>query len=142
MDKFCHDLTNCLDDAARKTLPLNQPTRSIAGWNSSAREFKEKANFWHRVWKQAGSPSAGVLHQLKKSSRSRYKYEVRRLKRREQHIRREKMAEALASSNTKNFWQQVQSVNRSRKPPPACSIDGHSGASNISNLFPPSYKGY
>ena len=47
------------------------------------------------------------------------------------------MAEALASSNTKNFWQQVQSVNRSWKPPLAYSIDGHPGVSNISNLFSP-----
>ena len=53
----------------------------------------------------------------KKSARSRYKYEVRRLKRREQHIRREKMAAALASSNSSNFW---QLVNRSRKSSAAC----------------------
>ena len=132
MDKFCDDLASCLDDAARKTLLLTHPASTVAGWISSARWLKEKANCWHRVWKQAGSPSAGVLHQIKKLSRSRYIYEVRRLKRRKLHIQREKMAEAPASSNTKSFWQQVQRVNNSQKPPSACSIDGHSGVSNIS----------
>ena len=65
MDKFCDDLASCLDDAACKTLPLTHPASTVAGWNSSARWFKKKANCWHRVWKQAGSPSAGIPHQLK-----------------------------------------------------------------------------
>ena len=139
MDKFCDYLACCLDHAARKTLPLTHPTSTVAGWNHSARG--QKANFWHRVWKQAGSPSAGVLHQLKKLARSRYKYEVRRLKRRELHIRRWKMAQALASSNTRSFWQQVQRVNKAQKPHSACSIDGHRGASNITRLFSSKLQG-
>ena len=142
MDKFCDDLACCLDHAARKTLPLTHPTSTVAGWNHSARGLKEKANFWHRVWKQAGSPSAGVLHQLKKLARSRYKYEVRRLKRRELHIRRGKMAQALASSNTRSFRQQVQRVNKAQKPHSACSIDGHRGASNITRLFSSKLQGF
>ena len=75
-DKFCDYLTSCLYSAAHNTLPHSHSSCLIAGWNSAARELKDKADFWHRVWKQAGSPSVGVLHQLKKSARSRYKYEV------------------------------------------------------------------
>lgn len=88
LDLFCDNLARCLYDCAEVTIPKSHPSHSVPGWNSSARLLKEKANFWHVVWKQAGSPSAGVLHQLKKSARSRYKYEVRRLKCREHHIRR------------------------------------------------------
>ena len=69
------------------------------------------------------------------SSRSRYKYEVRRLRRREEFIRREKMAATLASSNSKSFWQQVHHVNKSNKPPPASFVDGVSGSNHISQLF-------
>ena len=76
-----------------------------------------------------------VLHQIKRSSKSRYKYEVRRLKRREQFIRCEKMAAALASSNSKSFWQQVHRVNKSNKPPPVSSVDGISGSNHISQQF-------
>ena len=74
-----------------------------------------------------------VLHQIKRSSKSRYKYEVRRLKCREQFC--EKMAAALASSNSKSFWQQVHRVNKSNKPPPVPSVDGVSGSNHISQLF-------
>ena len=74
-----------------------------------------------------------VLHQIKRSFKSRYKYEVRRLKCREQFC--EKMAAALASSNSKSFWQQVHRVNKSNKPPPVSSVDGISGSNHISQLF-------
>ena len=60
---------------------------------------------------------------------------MRRLRRREEFIRREKMAAALASSNSKSFWQQVHRVNKSNKPPPASFVDGVSGSNHISQLF-------
>ena len=121
------------------TFIIVQPTvchsSSVPGWNTAARLYKEKANFWHAVWKQAGSPTSGVLHQIKKFSRLHYKYEVRRLRHREEFIRREKMAAALASSNSKSSWQQVHRVNKSNKPPPASFVDGVSGSNHISQLF-------
>lgn len=135
LDGFCEQLSRCLYDSALASFPLVKQSSSVPGWNNGARLLKEKANFWHAVWCKAGSPSVGVLHQIKRSAKSRYKYEVRRLKRREQYIRREKMAAALASSNSKNFWHQVHCVNQSKKPSPVSSVDGVSGASRISQLF-------
>ena len=135
IDKVCHNLTNCLYNSALKSIPLACQSKTTPGWNSSVNSLKRKANFWHSVWKQAGSPTAGVLHQIKKSSRNRYKYVVRRLKRREQFIRREKMAAALASSNCKDFWHHVHRVNKSKKPPLSTSVDGVNGTENISGLF-------
>ena len=45
------------------------------------------------------------------------------------------MAAALASSNSKSFWQQVHRVNKSHKPLPVSSVDGISGSYHISQLF-------
>ncbi len=42
-------------------------------------DFLSRKLTWHKVWREAGSPSAGVLHQIKVSSKRRFKYEVRRL---------------------------------------------------------------
>ena len=50
----------------------------------------ETTNFWHKVWLEAGSPSSGVLFHIKRRAKSRYKYAVRRLKRRHHFILREK----------------------------------------------------
>ena len=60
-----------------------------------------QANFWYKVWIEAGCPSSGVLH-------SRFKYEVRRLKRREHHLHNEKLIAALAANKSKDFWKDIK----------------------------------
>ena len=80
-------------------------------------------------------------YQIKRFAKSRYKYEVRRLRRREQFIRREKMAAALASVDSKSFWQQVHRVNKSKSCTPASSVDGVAGADHISHLFSTKLRG-
>ena len=72
---------------------------------------------------------------VKRAAKSRYKYEVRRLRRRDQYIRREKMAAALALHNSNSFWHQVRCVNKSQRTSPGPSVDGVSGAQSISQLF-------
>ena len=52
-----------------------------------------------KVWVEAGCP-AGILAEVKKSAKARYKYAVHRLKRRQPHIKRKKLG---ASRNTRKF---------------------------------------
>lgn len=66
-----------------------------------------------------------ISQTVNKSAKSRFKYEVRSLRQREQFIRREKTAAALA--NSKSFWQQVHWVKKSKSSTPATSVDGISG---------------
>ena len=120
LDFYCSTLLHCISDAAQLTLPVTSNfSPRIAGWNAAARLFKSKANFWHKVWRDAGSPSTGVLLQIKKASKRRYKYEVRRLKRKQAHIRRRRMANAFVNPNSRNFWKEVRNINRS------CSCKSH-----------------
>ena len=116
-------------------MPTVRSRSSTPGWNVNARLLKGKANFWYNVCRQAGCPTSGVLFQIKRSAKSRYKYEVRHLRWREQFIRREKMAAALVSGNSRSFWQQVHRVNKPKLSTPVMSVDGISGADNISWLF-------
>ena len=98
---------DCISAAASSALPSVSSTvrtHKVPGWNDAAKGLKDKANFWYRVWLEAGSPSAGVLAVIKKKSKSRYKYEVRRLKRRREHIARENFATAF-SIRDKKFWE-------------------------------------
>ena len=55
------------------------PTRS----NQSFSRLKESSLFWHKIWKEAGYPSSGVLSQIKKNVTRRYRYAVRCLIRRQ-----------------------------------------------------------
>lgn len=63
----------------------------VARLEDGARDLKSKANFWHWVWLEAGSPPAGVFTELKTKVKSHYKYKVRRLKRRAQFVMRKKL---------------------------------------------------
>ncbi len=124
--------------SARSCIPHSQPHRPsrIPGWNDSARSLKDLADFWHRVWRDAGAPSAGVLFQIYCRAKSRFKYEVRRLRCRKIFIQRNKMANALASSTSRDFWKEVHRIH---KHPRSCgsvpTVDGVSGDTHISELW-------
>jgi hypothetical protein len=104
IDSFLVSLQQCLTFTSQSSFTyLNSSTmrrkqKTIPGWNDAARSLKSQANFWYRLWIEAGCPSSGVLHSIKKSSKSRFKYEMRRLKRREHHLRNEKFVAALAAN--------------------------------------------
>ena len=130
LDHYYEKLFTCLLQSARTCIP-----HSSGHPFDVARNLKTKANFWHRVWSEAGYPSVGVLFQIKCKSKAKFKYEVRRLKRRQLFLRRQKMADALASSLC-NFWGEVKRINRN---PSSCgsvsTLDGISAQDNIANLW-------
>ena len=96
---------------------------------------KSQANFWHRVSKEAGCPYSRVIFGIKCQSQSRFKYEVRRLKRREKHLHHKKLAAALGSKDSNTFWAQVRQINFNNSSPSSSVIDSTRGASNITNVF-------
>ena len=110
-------------------------SRRLPGWNDGARALKSKANFWHRAWLEAGSPSAGVLTELRKKAKSRSKYEVRRLKRREQFIRCDKLAGAFTPRNRKSFWREVKKLRGKSHSASHSVIDGVSDPCEVSDVF-------
>ena len=134
---FLCSLLECISAAAAETLPLVTSFRSrrLPGWNDGARALKSKANFWHRVWLEAGSPSAGVLTELRKKAKSRSKYEVRRLKRREQFIRRDKLAGTFTPRNRKSFWREVKKLRGKSHSASHSVIDGVSDLCEVSDIF-------
>jgi len=86
------------------------------------------------LWLEAGSPSAGVLFQLKKRAHRRYKYAVRRVKWREDHIKQMRLAEALLNDPNRNFWSEVHRCSGSQRASAVPVIDGVFGNENISKL--------
>ena len=73
MDNLVDTFLACICEAADMFLPhTGYPRRhQIPGWNDSVREIKNRADFWHRIWCEAGSPASGTLFQIKKIAKSR-----------------------------------------------------------------------
>ena len=105
----------------------------VPGWNDYVRGAKEKTDFWHKIWIDAGSPRSGVLFQIKKNAKSRYKYQVRKLKRREKHIRNQKLLNSFFKSNPTEFWREVKRAQMSSKNHNSPIVNGVSDPEAISN---------
>ena len=61
-------------------LQLSKCAMVMPGWNDSARLLRSKALFWNHIWSDNDCPSSGVLFQIRKKAKSRYKYAIRSLK--------------------------------------------------------------
>ena len=144
LNAVCLQLLSCLEEGAIQCLPMIQSRRpAVPGWNIHARSLQKTAKFWHKLWSECGCPSSGIMFQLKKNSKSRYKYEVRRLKRQQQYIKSEMMGRALTQSRSRDFWKEVRKMSKSAKGRKATApvIDNQSTDDDISNLFSTQLKG-
>ena len=131
----------CLSDASKACLPSVQAgavchKKCSPGWNDSVRALKQQADFWYKIWMEAGSPSSGVLSVIKKRTKSRFKYQLRRLKRREKHVRNEKLLATFSRSHSREFWKEVRRCRQSEKKRVRSHVvEGVSDAGGISNIF-------
>ena len=86
----------------------------------------------YKIWVEAGCAVSGVLFQIKKNVKSRYKYEVHRLKCRQDIILQKKLAQLFSGKDKTRFWSEIHRLNHSHPCSSPC-VDGVSGGKNISN---------
>ena len=83
----------------------------------------------------------GVLFQIKKNAKTRYKYEVRRLKRRQDNLlQNNKLAKLFTRNEKKKFWSEIRWLNHTQPRSIPC-VDGVSGSTSIANIFASKFKG-
>ena len=114
---------------------ISSTPRRLAGWNNGPSELRRETNFWYKVWDEAECPSSGVLFNIKKNAKSRYKYAVRRIKRRQNHLVRNKLAQSFSKKRKNNFWSVVKGLAKSHKPTCGPIVDGISGGNDIANMW-------
>ena len=66
LDEMSYELVTCLKSAADLTVPSAGTGRHsrVAGWSQFVKPELTASQWWHKLWVDAGSPSAGVLFQL------------------------------------------------------------------------------
>ena len=133
LDSYAEHFISTLLDCAFPC--YTRSSRKVVGWNDTTKAFKKDANFWHRVWEEAGCPKAGVLFNIKKGAKRRFKYEVRRIKRRRQQLLRDKLAFSFARKRKDKLWSDIKRLNRSGDSLLAPVVDGSSGGRNITSTF-------
>ena len=98
LDTFGSHLITTLLTCAPACFPTHSVSttrRRLVGWTQSVNRLKESSMFWYKIWEESGCPSSGVLSQIKKNVKRRYKYEVGRLIRRQTSLLQKKLAYTL-----------------------------------------------
>jgi hypothetical protein len=142
IDKLYIDIINCCINASKPlscTTNNNSNKLTKAGWNDVCKEKKQIALFWHSIWKSAGSPSNGYLANIRRSTRAVYHRSVKILKKDQDKLRSEKLASALVSDPSRNFWNEVKKF-RGKSTCIPHNINGTTGDKNIANEFANKFK--
>ena len=138
LDAYAEKLVSALISCSLQCFPCvsSSKAKSLPGWTGGAGFLKRASCFWHKVWVEAG---CGVLSQIKRNAKSRFKYAVRRLRRRKDHVIRDKFVHSFAPGKGSQFWHTVKQFNRvNRSSSPV--IDGVSENSFICNIFSSKYE--
>ena len=95
--------------------------------------YYEESKFWRSIWLSAGKPSHGDLVDMMHSTKSQYKYAIRRLKRAMDKIENDKFVNSIISRGVNIF----DEIKRFRGKIKTCSsrIDDEVGSGNIANHF-------
>ena len=92
--------------ACNQTIPLTsniQVSGRIAGWSERVQPFKEKSIFWHSLWIDNGRPRNGPVADCMRRTRAEYHYVIRQVKREQDHILNERLAQDLLSNGSRDF---------------------------------------
>ena len=107
-DGFVLDMLGAVIEASIEALPKtggrgrvdsdNPASRgAIPGWNETVEPRRQDAIHWHAIWISAGRPNKGALHSVMASTRNKYHYAIREVRRHTDTIRARRLWEANQS---------------------------------------------
>ena len=140
IDNYVEEVLHTINDTAYDCLPVPSSNKStkkktVAGWNTEVKPFREMSKFWGAVWNSAGRPLNNDLHQIMKKSRNLYHYQIKKCKRAQDEIKKSKLLSCFSDGG--DIFDEVKKLRRS-EPVVASVIDGQSD--DIEGHFSSIYK--
>ena len=80
----------------------------MPGWNDAVKELKDKSIFWKSVWVSAGRPLDNNLHRLMKSTRNKYHFAIKKVKKQEEAIRKSKFLQACLNNKIEDIFSELR----------------------------------
>ena len=138
IDLYANDLMEAISNSVNDNIPFSNPSSNskspIPGWNPYIKPFRDDALFWFNVWKSAGKPQDCELHNIMKWTRNKYHYAIRKIRKQDSALRKEKFVEECLSGKINNIFDNIK-TSRKRHSTAATTVDGVSGPENITNEF-------
>ena len=140
--QFLDRLSNILNHCAKSALPSKRigGKTPCPGWGELVAEHRDKALFWHQVWVSAGRPVSGQLADLRRSTRRKYHWAVRKAKNQRDKLITSKTASSLSNKSFKVFWDEIKLLNKGAVNS-VNVIDGAKGSKEIAQKFQNIYEG-
>ena len=131
----------CLIQASGTAFAKHNPIKGSvkSGWSDYVAELYSTSRNVAKLWGNAGKPRQGYLFELHRTSKARFKYALRYIKRSEASLRKESLANKMTDGDSKGFWKLIKGGSNVRVPLPT-SVEGVTGEPNIANLWRTHYK--
>ena len=102
---------NCIPLSARGR-PDSDTHQCLPDWKKTVAPLKSDSLFWHSVWKDAGSPQSGTLHQVMCHARRKYHTAVKLAKRLAGNTKSEKLHTAAETSDVELMKELKRTLNK------------------------------
>ena len=141
IDEYADKLVSTLITCASCCFPAQlSSSQTLVGWKDSCKDLKQDADFWYKVWREAGCPLTGALSDVRNSTKMKYKSSVRRLKRRQNQVTRDKLAKSFTKRKKTGFWSAIKQLkHKSTSQVPV--VDGCADPSEIADIFASNMSG-
>ena len=143
IDEMCIGIFDSISTAVNSNIPSSSCTSKsrlpIPGWNEYVRHWKDLSVFWRAVWISAGRPLDNELHRNMKFHRNRFHYAIRRVKKHEDTLRKNKFFQYCLQNNVNDLFSELRQM-RNKNNKQAKMIDGKCSNVEIANHFKETYE--
>lgn len=91
------------------------------------------------MWLECGRPRTGAVADSMRRTRAAYHYAIRAVKRDQDKIINERLAESILNNSSRNFWSEIKRI-RSNKSGTSRIVDGQTECISIAKLFAVKYR--
>ena len=142
INNYCKNIVEICLNASSLTIPVCNSSKShkiVPGWNEQCEGLRQASLFWHHLWIQCGRPHNGQIADVMRSTRAKYHYRLRWVKRHEDRIRNERIASDLVNGRTRDYWKEIKAIKGSSRCMPL-SMDNEYDDAKIADIFAQKYE--
>ena len=97
-------IVKALKSAELQCIPSIPSTALKPFWNDYLDELKQKSIFWHTLWKEVGRPQSGLVHNIKNSSKLKYKLAIKQAFIEYENCFNDDLVKHFLNKNSPDFW--------------------------------------
>jgi hypothetical protein len=127
-------IVNALKTSATQTVPTVPCSALKAFWSSELDRLKQDSITWHNIWKNAGSPSSGIIQAIKTTCKLKYKIAIKEAYLKFEYANCDKLSMHFANKKMPEFWKSWNKKFGNNVAKKIC-LNGCSDDADVANIF-------